>query len=135
MSEIHDDRDKRAVNAVIDEEAAAISAGDLGRYLALLDNGAVFMPPGSHEKRGEDLRRWLAEFLQNVAVEYRSMCHEETRVAGNLAYHVFRCSWTATPRSNPKPALFHFKGLHLLRRQENGSWKIIREIWNLSPAD
>ncbi len=135
MPQSQNDRDELAVNSVIDQEAAAIAAGDFKRYLALLSEEAVFMPPNSPEKSGEELRRWLAEFLENVAVKYHSMCHEETRVAGELAYHVFKCSWTATPKSGNKPALLHFKGLHLLRRQPDGSWKITREIWNLSPAE
>ncbi|HYK87151.1 MAG TPA: DUF4440 domain-containing protein [Acidobacteriota bacterium] len=134
MSENEIDRDVRAVFAVSDEEAAAIAAGDIVRYLPLLAEEAVFMPPNSPERSGEDLRRWLGEFLQNVAVVVHSSHHGETLVTGNMAFHVFRCTWTVSPKSDRKPSLLHFKGLHLLRRQLDGSWKITREIWNLSPA-
>jgi len=134
MGENRVESDVREITAVIDEEAAAIAAGDLARYLPLLADEAVFMPPNSPERKGEELRRWLGEFLHNVAVEVHSMQHVETQVVGNLALHAFRCSWTATAKSDPKPALLHFKGLHVLRRQPNCSWKIAREIWNLSPS-
>jgi len=134
MAETQIDEDLHAILALTDEEAAAIAAGDLARYLPLLADDAVFMPPNSREKTGKDLRDWLAEFLRDVAIEYHSLRHGETLVAGDLACHVFNCSWTATPKSTSKPALLYFKGLHLLRRQPYGSWKITREIWNLSPA-
>ncbi len=134
MPENRLERDVNAVIAVIDEEAAAIAAGDLARYLSLLAGEAVFMPPNSLERTGEELRRWLGEFLENVRVDYHSMHHDETHVAGDLAFHAFRCSWTASPKFGPKPARLHFKGVHVLRRQQDGSWKIAREIWNLNPA-
>ena len=135
MPETRIDTNVPAILAVIKEEAAAIAAGDLTRYLPLLADDAVFMPPNSHEKKGQELRRWLGEFLREVAIEYHSFRHGETLVAGDLACHVFTCSWTATPRSAPKPSTLHFKGIHMLRRQADGSWKISREIWNLSPAE
>jgi ketosteroid isomerase-like protein len=134
MPETQTDRDVRSIFTLTEEEAAAIAAGDLARYLSLLAVDAVFMPPNSSERTGQDLRQWLGEFLQNVEIEYHSLHHGETLVAGDAAWHVFTCSWTASPRSNPQPALLHFKGVHLLRRQPDGSWKITREIWNVSPA-
>jgi ketosteroid isomerase-like protein len=134
MPETQIDRDVRTIFELTGEEATAIADGDLAHYLRLLADDAVFMPPNSPERTGQDLRRWLGEFLDNVAIAYHSFHHGETLVAGDLACHVFSCSWTASPKSKQKPALFHFKGLHLLRRQPDGSWRITREIWNLSPA-
>jgi uncharacterized protein (TIGR02246 family) len=134
MPESQIDSDVQAIFALVDAEAAAIAAGDISRYLSLLTEDSVFMPPNSPERTGRDLHEWLGEFLRNVAIEYRSLQHGETLVAGDLACHIFACSWTASPKSDPKPTLMRFKGLHLLRRQPDGSWRIAREIWNLSPA-
>ncbi len=134
MSETQIARDLHAIMALTDAEATAIGAGDLARYLSLLADDAVFMPPNSLEKAGAALHEWLAGFLQSVNVEYHSFAHGDTVVTGDLAYHVFSCSWTARPKSQAPAARYYFKGLHILRRQPGNHWKISREIWNLNPA-
>ncbi len=134
MPETRTDSELRAILALTEEEASAIGTGNLERYLSILVDDAVFMPPNSPEKAGPELRNWLAGFLESVTVEYHSFAHGDALVAGDMAYHVFSCSWTAHPRSPAQAARLYFKGLHILQRQADGHWKIAREIWNLSPA-
>jgi ketosteroid isomerase-like protein len=126
--------ERQQIFSVIDEEAAAIEAGDIGRYLALLSDDAVFLPPSLPAKTGDDLHGWLRDFLERVAIHYLDLTHGETEIREDLAYQAFTCSWTATPKSGGQPAVMHFKGIHILRRQARGAWKIWREIWNTSPA-
>jgi ketosteroid isomerase-like protein len=57
--------------AVTDQEARAISTGDLALYRAILSDDAVFLPPNTSARSGEELRRWLGGFLDQVAIEYR----------------------------------------------------------------
>jgi ketosteroid isomerase-like protein len=120
--------------AVTEEEVHAISAGDIDRYLAILTENATFMPPNLPPRRGDELRQWLRDFLERFTVEYLEFVHGETVVVGNLAYHEFTCSWKTTPRSGGPPAVAHFKGMHILRKDPNGAWKLARGIWNSSPA-
>ena len=127
------EREIQRVWAVTEEEKAAIEADDISRYLALLAGDAVFMPPGSASKSGDELRAWLAEFLSRVAIHYSEFIHGETLVRDDLAYHAYTCSWTAAPKSGGPPATMWFKGVHILRRQTSGEWKIWRSIWNADP--
>jgi ketosteroid isomerase-like protein len=55
-------------------------------------------------------------------------------IRDDLACHVYTCSWTATPKSGGQPASMCFKGMHVLRRQPGGRWKISRSIWNTDPT-
>jgi ketosteroid isomerase-like protein len=126
--------DRRQIFAVTEEEKAAIEAGDLQRYLALLSDDAVFMPQNVHTKSGDELRRWLAEFLERVTIEYHDFAHRETIIRGDLAYHAYTCSWTAAPKSGGEPTWLYFKGVHVLRKQAGGPWKIFRSIWNTDPV-
>jgi ketosteroid isomerase-like protein len=128
------DRDCRQVFALTEEEAAAVEAGDIDRYLSLLSDDAVFLPQNVSTKTGEDLRQWLREFLDRVSIRYLEFAHGETVIRDDLACHEYTCRWTATPRSGGQPAVMSFKGLHVLRRQRNGSWKISRNIWNTNPT-
>ena len=128
------ERDRLLVMAAAEEESNAITSGDAERYMAILSEDAVFMPPNSLSKSGEELRQWLREFLGQTAVECLQMVHGETVIAGDLAYHEYGRSWRTRPRAGGPAAIAHFKGLHIVRRQEDGSWKLARNIWNVSPT-
>ena len=114
-------------------EARAIAAGDFERYLSLLSPEAVFMPPNVAPKSGDELRTWLRDFLNQFSIRLHHFAHGETIICGDVASHVYGCSWTAAPKSGGPGTLMHFKGMHILRRQRDGSWKITRNIWNTHP--
>jgi ketosteroid isomerase-like protein len=133
MAETTTEVDRQKVNAVADEEVAAIEAGDFKRYLALLTDDALFMPPSIHAKAGEDLRKWLRDFVDRFTVKYQKWTHDETVVEGDLAYHRFTYAWKVTPKAGGETKAGCGKGMHILRRQPDGGWKIAREIWNAIP--
>ncbi len=127
------DRDRQQVNALTEAEATAIESGDADSYFSLLSDDAQFMPPNIASKTGDDLRRWLSDFLQQVTIKYIEYAHRETVIREDLACHSYACRWTATPKSGGPPTSMAFKGMHVLRRQPGGSWKIARSIWNTDP--
>jgi len=134
MSGTASDLDYQQVIAVTEEEKAAIEAADTNKYLALLCDDAVFMPQNDSAKSGEELRRWLRDFLQRTTIRYVTFTHQETVIRGDLACHAYTCSWTAVPKSGGQAIPTSFKGLHILRKQPAGSWRIARSIWNTDPA-
>lgn len=134
MTDTGPDRDRQQVFAATEEEVAAVEAGDIHRYLALLSDDAVFMPQNAAAKTGDDLRSWLRDFLDRVTIKYLQFAHGETVIRDDLACHAYTCTWTAAPKSGGPPARMSFKGLHVLRRQPDGSWKISRSIWNSDPS-
>jgi ketosteroid isomerase-like protein len=126
--------EQRQVMAAADEETMAIGSGDVERYFAILTEDAVFLPPNLMPLTGKELRQWLRDFLNQVAIEFLQSGHGETVVARDWAWHEYTCSWRATPKSGAPPAVLHFKGAHLIRRAPDGTWKLARNIWNLNPA-
>jgi ketosteroid isomerase-like protein len=123
------------VIAVSEQEAAAMRSGDMSEYLTILSEDAVFMPPNTLTKQGEELRQWLREFVNSNRVEWPRFEHGETIVAGDLALHEYVYTMKVTPKSGGKPAVGYGKGLHVLRREAGGAWKVLRNIWNARPAD
>ncbi|MGB9071817.1 MAG: DUF4440 domain-containing protein [Terriglobales bacterium] len=123
------------VIAVSEMEAAAMQSGDMNEYLTILCEDAVFLPPNTPAKRGEELRQWLREFVNSNLVEWPKFEHGETIVAGDLAFHEYVYTMKVTPKSGGQPAVGYGKGLHVLRRETDGAWKVLRNIWNARPAD
>lgn len=134
MRESEGDMERQQVRAVVDREVAAAQRGDIRAYVRLLDDGAVFLPPNQPPKDGADLRQWLRDFLKDFTVEWLSFTHHKTEVSGDLAYHTYSYGWKITSKAGGEPLVEHGKGLHVLRRDSGGTWRILREIWNSSPA-
>jgi len=122
-----------AIIGVTDSEAAAVAGGDMEAYEEVLAEDAAFLPPNGEARSGTALRAWLQEFLEGFAVEWLRFTHVDVAADGDLAYHSFEYEWRLTPRAGGEPIVSHGKGLHVLRRDERGAWKILREIWNGSP--
>jgi ketosteroid isomerase-like protein len=129
------DPDTTAIIALIDEEVRAVSVGEMDEYDALLAPDAVFMPPNGATREGTELRKWLRAFVTGFAVEWLDFQHVRTEADGNLGYHAFSYEWRVTPRAGGEPTVGKGKGLHVVRRDVSGGWKIVREIWNATPTD
>lgn len=111
-----------------------MSGGDLRRYFDLLAEDAVFMPPNSTSLRGDALRAWLKEFLDAFEVQWLEFTHGETVVAGDFAWHEYTYGMKSIPKAGGETIIGYGKGLHILRRDPAGAWKIVRNIWNAVPV-
>jgi uncharacterized protein (TIGR02246 family) len=126
--------DTQRVLDVVAQEVEAAGTGDVERYFAILADDAVFMAPNQPPRSGEELRDWLREFLEGFRVEWLRFEHVDAEIDRDLAYHTYAYRWRVTPRAGGEPTVSQGKGLHVLRRQKDGGWKVIREIWNASPG-
>lgn len=135
MSSRTQDASTDRVLAAIEIEREAMECGNFDRYLTVLTDDAIYMPPNSSSKTGAELRNWLRSFLEGFRVEWLSFESTETLIAGEMAFHSYTYTWRVCARANGEPTIAAGKGVHLLRRQKDGSWKIAREIWNGNPAN
>jgi ketosteroid isomerase-like protein len=131
---VEDHQEKQRVESAVDAEVNAIADDDIDGYLAVLAEDALFLPPGLPSLSGEKLRAWLREFLEGWRIEWLGFHHNETEVAGDLAFHRYSYSWRLEPKTGGELQVAHGKGLHILRRAKDGSWKIAREVWNMRPT-
>jgi ketosteroid isomerase-like protein len=118
----------------VEQEKTAVATGDAGRYFAALTDDAVFLPPNTTAKTGAELRSWLGAFVNDFRVDWLSFVSSEVEVFGDAAYHAYSYRWRVTPITGGEATVSSGKGVHILRRQADGSWKIAREIWNSSPG-
>jgi uncharacterized protein (TIGR02246 family) len=132
MTEMATERSYEGIFAVIRQEARAINTGDMEAYLAILTDDAAFLPPGDPAKTGVELRTWLRAFLEEVTVEALEYDTQEVVVAADLACHWYEFIWKLTPKSGGKRTPGQGRGIHILRRDPDGCWKLAQEIWNAS---
>jgi ketosteroid isomerase-like protein len=115
-------------------EPAMMAAGDVEGYLSLLAAEAIYLPPNSPPKTGSELRAWLGEFLRSSVVEWLEYKDGATTVSGDLAVHDYSYVWRVTPRAGGQPVLGRGKGIQVLQRVSGRSWKLLRNVWNATPA-
>ena len=133
MNEKRMDFETDAIFRITEDEVRAVETGDKGKYLSLLSRDSVFMPQNETSKTGDELRKWLCAFLDRVEIHYTRFAHGETIVRDDVAIHAYTCAWSATPKTGGSPRLISFKGMHVLRREPDGAWKIAMNIWNTDP--
>ncbi len=120
--------DLAAVNAVREQEVAAMAAGESSATYFAAD--AVMMPPNEPAVRGLDaIDAWSAAMgtQVGVAIEYTE---SEITVAGDWAIERYAAAVTLTPVDGGDPVDDVVKGLHVYRREADGSWKMVYDMWN-----
>lgn len=122
--------DEAALRALIDRTAALNNAADTTGWVALFEEGAVYMPPGSPAVTTRaGLEEAAAAGFGSYATEIR-IVPDEIVVAGDWAFARSRVTGTATPRAGGEAVSVDVKQLVIYHRQADGAWKIARLITN-----
>ena len=130
------------VTALSDEDVAAIQAlgpaldeaalaKDLDAVVAMFTDDAVFMPPNATTVQGRaNFAPWIESALNTLAFTEHVIQLTEVQGAGDFASArgVYREAYTL--EGVTEPIRDTGKILFLLRRQADGSWRFIAEIWN-----
>ncbi len=123
--------DIEAIEAMSEQAAEAWEAGDLNTFAEFFTDDAIWMPPGVAPIHGKDaLRAWLEQEWTGFAVLELSMPSEEIVVIDDWAFQRHINGWVEIDEVGGETTQYYFKGIWILRRQEDGSWKIARYIFN-----
>lgn len=122
--------EERAINAVREREIRALSAGAVDSFLAVLTTDAVMMPPNEPMLTGaEAIRTWHQNIANQFSVDGRYI-DSEVSLLGDWAIERYDGVMRFSPKAGGPPAEQQLKGLHVYRRQPDGSWRIAQDIWN-----
>jgi uncharacterized protein (TIGR02246 family) len=127
------DTDLQAVRQVLEREVAAANAGDLQGFTAILSPDAVFMPPNEPARQGPELEQWLRTFFEQFSIKVTE-ADDELHVSGDWAIHRYSFAWTVTPKAGGVGTTEGGVGVHVLRKQPDGNWKLARDIWHPTSA-
>ena len=127
--------DRQAIQRLMAEWTAAVRAKDVSTLTTMVTEDAVFLPPGFPPIRGKQAveRMYTGFFPQFSSVEQTAVV-EELEVAGDWAFAWGSETLTLVPQTGGSPIHMQGKGMSILKRQPDGSWKIARGITNAAPG-
>ena len=121
-----------AIEAANAGMAEAMLAGDAARFATYYDAEGIALPPGAAAAHGPAaIQEAIAGMLGEVSVSSFSLTTGEVQVAGDLAVEVGNWTMTMQPKAAGAPAQTdNGKYVVIWKLQEDGSWKMLRDIWN-----
>jgi len=127
--------DEAAIRAVDAAWERGATAGDGNAVAALYSSDATLLPPGEDSYKGEAAKKYWMDYFGSYAGPTKlSTASVEGR--GDLAVAVGTYKMTMTekkPGAKPLPTE-DGKYIEVLKKQADGSWKLVYDIWNLNPA-
>ena len=121
------------IQAILNLEQRVFDAqisGDLEAWLSYFADDAIVMAPNLPALTGKAaIREWNAPYFEQFHLHEESD-EREVEVAGDWAYIRAHWTWILTPKSGGEPVRDTGNSIWILRRQQDGSWKIARGIYN-----
>lgn len=134
-----DELDRKAIDRLhrCDEQAA--QAQDFAALRSLMDDDAVVMEPGRRALRGRaELDKSFAsrEARQpTVAIDDYRFDWDEVEIIGHRAIEWGRILGRVRDLQSGEVQELAFNVMRILRRDEQGKWRIYRTIWNEAPVN
>ena len=131
MTQASDEDVAAAVNAIWDEYEASLLDGDADRWITQWMEDGVQMPPNMPPRIGrEAIYPAVSGFLSKFDYTDFVINNEDVEVNGDLAFARGTYAASFVAKSGGDPVKIEGKYMTILRQQEDGSWKIYRDIFN-----
>ncbi len=122
--------DVDAINSLRDKFIALDNASDAAGLASLFTNDAVLMPPNQAAVTGNQaIESWFQTTFDQFTTEF-TVASEELEVVGDWAFDWGAYMTALTPRAGGEPTEDRGKYIVILRKQVDGSWRIVKNIWN-----
>ena len=131
------EQDREGIEALQKRDIAASIAFDVNALLDLCTDDAVLLPPRHEPVVGKAaIRRFLEEKKEQHA-NYDVLAYDEqwseVMVIGEYAYQWGMVSFRMRPPTGSEVgSAVH--AMRILKREEDGSWRVARAMWNEAPA-
>jgi len=124
-------KDVAAIKAMADAWGPAETAGHAASLTDQYADGAFQLPPNGSIRVGKEAIQSAFRTDFDQSIHEAAVVAEDVRVAGDIAFARGTYTTKVTPKV-PGAAVVDDKGkwLTAYRRQADGSWKIVVDIWN-----
>ena len=126
------DEAMRGIETLRRRDEAASKAYDVEALAELWTPDMVALPPGQPVKRAADMRADLARLADAArdleVLDYREV-FDETLVFGDVAVEWGHIEGSERERSTGKVTRSRFHVMRILKRVEDGTWKVHRSIF------
>jgi uncharacterized protein (TIGR02246 family) len=127
-------KDEQAIRHLIETWLDATQAGNVDMVLSLMAEDAMFMSAGQEPMVGrEAFARGLQKVLSEHVIESNSEIAEIV-VSGDLAYCRTKLAVTITSKHGKLPMLRSGDTLSILRKGDDGTWRLTRDANMLAAA-
>ena len=123
--------DVAAIRAVLAEWDAGVIAGDAAAVAELYAEDAIEMPPDAASRVGREGVLAAMEELFGANTVQVTCVADEIEVAGDLAFMSVTWDEGITPKAGGDAVQMHGNWLVILKRQDDGSWKMWRDMWSV----
>jgi uncharacterized protein (TIGR02246 family) len=123
--------DEEGIRAADLAFAAAANAGNIDGVIAIYADDASLLPPGFPPQEGRDaIRKFWGGLLGAYTVRF-DVNSDKIEGRGDLAYAVGHYKLSATPKAKgPPPIEEEGKFVEVLKRQPDGSWKYVVDMYS-----
>ena len=123
--------DIEAINIIVDEWAAAVSAGDADRLIQLFTDDVITLPPDLPMMTGKAaFKKWAVDDWFTPFELTEELVLDELDIAGTWALGLGHFTLEAVPKDGTDKITFTGKYLAKFARDVNGSWKWSRVSFN-----
>lgn len=117
--------DSAAIDAIYREAEAAVAAGNVDRYLAILDDSVAILGPGMPAARGRAAVREMLTGMFSSATYAAHLNPPRLIVADSLAVAAYSGTFVSRPRAGGDSVVTRARYVDALRRQPVGGWRLL----------
>ena len=109
----------------------SMSATGMSGIVSQLDSDVEFFPPGEPPVKGLDaVEKWCRNADDQFVTERITGSGEEYIHAGDYIIETGHFDWKLVPKSGGEPVVDSGTFLAVWKRQEDGGWKLVKDMWN-----
>jgi ketosteroid isomerase-like protein len=131
--------DLQAIEALHQKDSKATLEYDVDTLSSILAEDVVALPPSGpptvgRAKAREGMEKGRKQSAQFDAVEY-SQDWQDIQIDGDHAYEWGYFTTAVRPKAGGGIIRNRYKVLRVLERQPDGSWQVLRTMWNEAPHE
>ena len=128
------DADFHEIQIVLDRWRELLNVGDAEGLIDLVADDLEMIPPGHEPVKGSDAHQFIRGFTEEGTANLKPFKDEEIIVSGVWAFHRYTYELTMAMKDGGNPLEIRGHGIHMFRQQDDGSWKLAKDVWTVVPS-